>query len=441
MMSSVILLVVVGLVVEIGCGHSGPDGKTVVGIDDVKTLPDADETDSQRSADWLTWRGPNRNGLATHQSPPTEWSDETNVLWKTKVPGRGHASPIIVGDRIFLTTADRQAETQSILCFDRNTGEALWSDIVHEGGLTTRIHPNNSSASPSVTSDGENVFCLFINDGQTQLTKYSLDGERVWHKILGQFRCDYGFGYGASPIIWNSKLIVSSECSSDSFMVALDPDSGSEIWRVDRPANTSFSTPVVANVAGKYQLLLSGGKNVKGYDPETGKELWSVPADWSVTCGTMVWDGDLAFASGGFPKPQTLAIKADGSAEILWDQKVKCYEQSMLAHKGFLYGLTDAGICYCWKAETGEVQWKKRMKPKSSASPVLAGGHIYFTTEDGTCFVIKADPENYEVVATNRLGTSAFATPTFVDDKIYTRVGTSDASGRQEWLYCLGESE
>ena len=415
-------------------------GQIKEGAADVAALPESKEL-SADSSNWPTWRGPNGDNKAIEQSPPTSWNESENVVWKVKVPGRGHSSPTIVNGRIFLTTADKQAQTQSLLCYEQKSGQLLWNKVVHEGGLSESLHGNNSYASSTVASDGNHVFCMFDNQSKVKLTCYDLDGNKGWEKSLGTFICDYGFGFGASPICWNGRLFVSSECKTDPFICALNPKDGAEIWRTARPAYTSFSTPIVGKVAGKDQLLMCGGTTVKGYDPESGKELWSAPARWQVSCGTVVWDKDMVFASGGFPAPQTLGVKADGSAKVVWNTPKKCYEQSLLAHDGFVYGLTDNGICYCWDAQTGNVKWQSRMKPKVSASPVLAGDHIYFLTENSTMFVIKANPAKYELVSEIQIGNSAFATPTFVDNKIFMRFAEQEAGGRQEFLACIGETK
>ena len=441
------------LCVILGCGQPGnaPSGKngsssskassnqTLVGVDTVDALPDSKIELSTDSKNWPTWRGPNGDGKSIDQSPPTTWSESENILWKVKVPGRGHSSPTIVNGRVFLTTADAKAQTQSLLCYEQKTGKLLWDKVVHQGGLTTDLHGNNSHASSTVASDGSHVFCLFDNMSKVNLTCYDFDGNKTWNKQLGTFVDDWGFGFGASPCFWNGKLFVSSECAAEPFVCALNPQDGSEIWRTPRPPKTTYSSPIVGKVAGKNQLLLSGSQTVKGYDPETGKELWSAPAAWQVCCGTMVWDNDTVFASGGFPRQQTLGVKADGSATVAWETAKKCYEQSLLAHDGFIYGLTDSGVCYCWESKSGEVKWRERMKPKVSASPVLAGGNLYFLTEDATMFVIKPNPQKFELVSEIQLGRSAFATPTFVDNKIYLRIGDYENDQRQEYLVCIGQ--
>lgn len=393
------------------------------------------------SGPWLGWRGPNRNGVVIDQNPVTEWSDSKNVLWKVQVPGRGHASPTVVGDLIVLATSDKASETQSVVAFDFATGEKKWETVVNEGNFNPRIYPTNTHASSTVVSDGESLFALFNNNRSAQLVSLDMKGDIQWEKKAADFVPKrYQFGFGSSPIIYQDTVIVCSECEREGSLVAFNKNSGSEVWRVSRGRATSYSTPVVANVAGKQQMILSGANATVSYDPTNGKELWSVPGPWSVTCGTAVWSDDLVFVSGGFPTQRTMAIKADGSEEVVWENKAKCYEQSMLFHDGYLYGLADSGVCYCWRAEDGKEMWATRMASKVSASPVLAGGHIYFTVESGRSFVIKLNPEECEIVAENQLGDTAYATPTVVDNKLLLRVAEGPETNKQEWLYCIGSN-
>jgi outer membrane protein assembly factor BamB len=390
---------------------------------------------AQEATDWPTWRGPNADGVIDSQSPPTEWSTEKNVIWKVPVPGKGHASPTVVGDKILLATADQSAQTQSVLAFDRATGERIWETQVHSGNLTPKIHPKNTHASQTVVSDGNLAFAVFCNSGKIWTTALDLAGKKVWQKEMGNYTSNKPFGFGTSPIFQDGKLFVTKECNADSFILALNPSDGEEIFRINQPKVTSYSVPVVATVAGKRQLLICGGKQVAGYDAESGVELWKAPAKWVTSCSTMVWDGDLVFASGGYPAQQTLAIRADGSAQVVWQNPVKVYEQSMIVVDGYLYAQAEKGIIYCWRCSDGKEMWKARTKGPESASPVLAGGNLYFTNELGMTFVVKPDPKEFKLVATNQLGSSSFASMTMLDDRIYTRV----ADGNQEWLYCLGE--
>lgn len=387
---------------------------------------------------WATWRGPNNNGVVDGQKVVSSWSEKENVLWSVEIPGRGHSTPIIVNDRIYLTTSDVAAKTQSVLCYERDGGKLVWNTLVNEGNLNPRIHSKNTHASPTVACDGERVFALFNNNSQNQLTGLDLDGKVLWQRHVAKFETKYPFGSGSSPILHDGLLFVPNETHGECAMLCIDPATGDEVRRIDRGGKfSSYSTPVIAEVAGKTQLLISGGQKVNGYDPASGDELWSVPTKWSVSCGTMVWDGDMVFASGGFPAQQTLAINAR-TGKLVWDNPVKFYEQSMLVHDGRLYGLSDRGVVYCWRAQTGEELFKQRFEAPVSASPVVVDGNIFFTSEKGNTLVIKAGTDEYTEVSRNKLGNSAFASFAITDNKIYARVGFGVGAELQEYLYCLG---
>ena len=387
---------------------------------------------------WRAWRGPNDNGVVENQTPVTEWSKSENVIWKSTIPGRGHSTPIIVDGRIFLTTSDVQKETQSVLCFDQSNGKLLWEKVCNTGNFNPKIYPKNTHASPSVATDGTRVFALFNNNKQNQVTALDFDGEILWQRHVAKFKTFYPFGSGSTPIVYNGLLYVPNETDAECAIICLDPSTGKEVKRIDRGKFSSYSTPVIADVAGKKQLLISGGSSVAGYDPDSCKELWKVNAKWQVSCATMVWDGDMVFASGGYPAQQTLAIDA-GTGKLVWEKPVKFYEQSMLVHEGRVYGLSDRGVVYCWDSATGEELFKKRFEQPVSASPIVAGGNIYFTSEKGNTLVIEAGKDDYVEVAKNSLGNVAFASFAVVDSKIYTRVGKGKSGNVQEYLYCLGK--
>ena len=404
----------------------------------VSGLTDIASAQSEGLKQWATWRGPNNNGVVDGQKVVKEWSKSENVLWSVEIPGRGHSTPIIVSDRIFMTTADADAKTQSVLCYDRDGGKLLWNKVVNTGNFNPRIHPKNTHASPTVACDGEKVFALHNNNGQNQLSALDFEGKILWQRHIAKYKTQYPFGSGSSPILHDGLLYVPNEAGNECAIIVIDPSTGDEVRRIDRGGKfSSYSTPVVANVAGKTQLLISGGSKVSGYDPESGDELWKVPAKWQVSCGTMVWDGDMVFASGGFPAQQTLAINAS-TGKLIWDKPAKFYEQSMLVHDGRLYGLSDKGVVYCWRAETGEELFKKRFEFPVSASPIAVDGHIFFTSEKGSTLVIKAGTDEFVEVAKNKLGDSAFASFAVTDNKIYARVGFGAGKGLKEFLYCLG---
>jgi outer membrane protein assembly factor BamB len=387
--------------------------------------------------DWPWWRGPSRNGIAT-SAGPVKFSDAGSPLWKTPVPGRGHSSPIVVGERIFLTTADEKRQIQSVLAFDKKSGSKLWDVEISRGGFPARNHPKNTAATPSIASDGEKLFATFFHHEAIHASALDLQGKPVWQKPAGPFNPKrYEYGYAPSPLIYRGTVIVSAEHDGKSFIAAFRRDNGQEVWRTPRPNNITFSSPVVGRVAGKDQLLMSGGDLVSSYDPASGKLLWETPGTTAATCGTLVWDGDVVFASGGYPKSETLAVKADGSGEVLWKNSQKCYEQSLLAHAGYVYALTDNGVLYCWRGTDGEEMWKERLQGPVSASPVLAGAHIYWANELGTLYVFKANPKKLELVAENRVGSDAFASPAICGGRIYLRVGHKKGEGREEMLYCF----
>jgi len=392
--------------------------------------------------DWARWRGPTGNGIATaDQKPPVKWSATENVIWKTKIPGVGHSSPIVLGGKIFLTTADVEKQTQSVLCLDRKLGEIAWQTEINSGGLPGRIHSKNTHASPTVATDGKHIFAVFHHHDEIELVKLDLEGGIVWKKNVGKYKARYEFGYGPSPIVDGDNVIVSNENNIKSAIVAYNKDSGEESWRIDRSGISSYSTPVVANIGSKRQLLISGGKTVKSFDSGTGLENWSAPAEWDISCGTLVWEGDMVFASGGFPAIETLAVDSKNGT-VVWRNKSKVYEQSMLVIDGYVYAHAENGVLYCWRAADGKEMWKSRFSKNrlaQSVSPVLAHGNIYFTAENGETVVIKQDPKKMEVVARNMLGDLAFASPAFCDNRIYARVGDSTTGEGHQWLYCLGE--
>lgn len=390
------------------------------------------------ATDWPWWRGLHRNGIAESSPVPTKLSDTDNVVWKTEVPGRGHSSPTVVGNRIFLTTADNQQKIHYLLIFDRGNGKLLKQVEVSRGGFPAKNHPKNTEATPSVACDGERLFVTFYHHDQVEAFAFDMNGELQWKKSAGAFNPRaYEYGYAPSPLLYGQTVIIVTEYDGDSFLTALDRKTGDQVWQTARPPMITFSSPVIGRVAGKDQLLLSGAQLVAAYDPRTGKRTWSTSGTSLATCGTMVWDGDITFASGGYPKSETIAIKGDGSKRVLWKNTENSYEQSMLAYDGFLYAYTDKGIMTCWRGTDGKEMWKERLTRDVSASPVLAGGNIYWANEIGTLFVMRANPERFELVAENHIGNESFASPAICGGQVFLRVANRSGDKRQEYLYCF----
>ncbi|MCA9236829.1 MAG: PQQ-binding-like beta-propeller repeat protein [Planctomycetales bacterium] len=394
--------------------------------------------------DWPQWRGPHCDNRATAgATAPIEWSEDAGLAWSTPLPGRGHSSPTLVGERIYLTTADADAQTQSLLIVDRRTGALVRTVVVHEGGLPARIHPNNSHASPTVASDGQHVYALFCNQNAAMVTAFDLDGEQLWQQRAGAFDPQrFQFGFGSSPVIVGDVIVMATEYDGpESGLYALDLATGAQRWHAPRPNSLSYSTPRPLSDRGRSLLLLSGNNLLAAYNAADGQVAWSVPGSTMATCGTMVADAQsgLAFASGGFPGSFTVALRLDGAHDVVWQNNVRCYEQSLLLAGDFLYATADNGVAYCWRAADGEEMWKRRLGGKYSSSPLLVGDRIYATNERGTTFVLAATPEECRVLAENRLGDSAFATPAPADGRLYHRYGKTVDGRRQEYLVAIGE--
>lgn len=388
-------------------------------------------------SNWQTWRGPEGNNHVVGFPVIPTTIDDSVIAWSAPVPGRGHSSPIVYDDQIFLTTADKAAGTQSVLAITRQ-GKTGWHRIVHQGGIPAANHPKNTEASPSVACDGQSVFAAFYNDRAVQLTKLSLDGQIVWQqRIHSYFPNKYKYGYAASPCLYRDQIILVGDYDGDSFLASLNRDTGKTIWKVKRPSKISFSSPIIANLAGRDQLLLSGCEQVVSYDPANGRELWKVPgATTYATCGTMVWEDDRVYASGGYPKAETVCIRADGSGEILWSNNVKCYEQSMLCHEGYVYAVSDGGVAYCWRGSDGRDMWKKRLGGNYSSSPLLVGDTIHVFNERGEGFAYQASPNAYRELGRSRVGDEVFSSPVVVDDTMYLRIADRRQQ-RQESLLAI----
>lgn len=407
-------------------------------------LPQTDEND------WPWWRGPGLDNRAVEQDVPLTWSDvqqkedgETegeaeNIVWKSAISGRGLSSPSLWGEQIFLTTADEEQGTVHLLCYDRISGNLRWDRMLHEGGLLT-THTKNSQASQTPACDGSMVYVPHVvkHDGQSGVWVSAVDlaGEIVWQTKAGDFTSLHG--YGASPVLYGSLVIVAGDNGKSGFLAAIERSSGKVRWRVDRKKDYSFATPTVAHVAGRDQLLLHGTLMVVSYDPQTGEEMWRCNGLSVSAANTMVADNERVYASGGWPEKVLLAIRADGSGDVTethveWktDRTKICYVPSMLLHDGLLYGINDDGIGHCYEAATGDVVWKERVPGNFSASPTLVGDRLYIPNEAGKMYVLKAGRE-FEILAENDLGDGGFATPVIVGGRIYLRT--------DHHLYCIGQ--
>ena len=400
--------------------------------------PAADPRVSIGPDDWPWWRGPARNGIAAPgQKPPLKWSDTENILWKTPVPGRGHASPIVIGDHVILPTSEPKDGSQSVLCYHRQTGAELWRTEIHRGTFP-KGNDKSSFASSTLATDGHRIFANFLHQGAVFTTALDRQGKQVWQTKI----CDYVLhqGFPTSPAVYENLLLVSADNKGRGLIAGLDRATGKTLWTHPRPAFPNYASPIVLHANGRDQLILTGCERVTSLDPLTGKALWETPGSTTECVTSPVTDGQSVIISGGYPKNHVAAIRADGSGKTVWENTSRVYVPSMLHHQGHLFAVLDAGLAACWDFATGREIWKERLGGGFCASPVLVGEHIYALNEAGRTFVFRANPKAFELVAENQLGTEAFATPTICGSRIYLRTATKDkATGlRQETLYCIG---
>ena len=413
--------------------------------------------DTANDDNWPQWRGPGGHGLSDDADIPTTWSEDENILWKTPIEGRGHSSPIVWGDRVFLTTAiagevipgakapthyigpqvfkhpqsvgSDRSHTLRVMAIDRHDGRILWSQVAYEGPVYDDRHQTASYASPTMVTDGERVYAYFGSQG---VYAYNFDGEPAWSAELGDI-ASVGVGVGTSPLLFDDLLIVKADedQGEKSFIVALDRRSGEEIWRKSRPVQASWSTPLlIEDASGRHQLLTSGNEFLLSYDPATGDELWRLDGLANNAIHAPLYDGNLVFMSSGYPRTVIKAIRltegADGpGAEVVWEyHKGAAYVASNIVYDGNLYVTNDKGIVTSFDAATGEIVYEGGRIPVPASmllsSLLVVDGKIILSTPEGDTFLIKTGPE-FGVLSHNSIDEPIAATPAIVGGKIYLR--------------------
>lgn len=388
--------------------------------------------------DWPWWRGLYRNGeAAAGQSPPVRWSDTQNVLWKSPILGRGHGSPIVIGEQVILQTADPDREVQGVSCYDRKTGALLWDRPLHQGGFVKKQNAKSTSANSTPATDGRRIYVNFLHNDAIYTTALDRNGKPVWQKKITDYVLHQGFS--SSPGIYQSLVIVSADNKGTGVIVGLDRATGETVWRQERPKLPNYTSPIIFRLNGRDELFFTGCNLVTSLDPLSGKKFWEYAGSTTECVTSTVTDGRRIFTSGGYPKNHLAAMEADGSGRIAWENSSRVYVPSMVFRDGRLYAMLDAGVAACWNSETGAELWKERVGGTFSASLVLAGENIYATDEAGKTLVFRADPKEFQLVAENQLGNEAFATAVFCGSRIYQRVAEEMDGKRQEFLYCLGD--
>lgn len=434
-----VLLMVSGAFI-IGCGRPPrPPGPPVAPTAEISAKGHVASTDSDVSTgadDWPMWRGPDANGVAKGDPVPTTWSATENVVWKSPIPGAGHSSPIIIGDFIYLETADEKQKTQSVLCIDRLTGKEVWQKKLLEGNFESAMHRENTQASSTLACDGHRLYALFLNDRKIWAIALDLNGEMVWKTEVGSFASK--FGYSASPTLYKSLVLVAADHQQGGFIAGLNREDGAIVWRKPRPEKSSYASPRVVTLDGKDQMVICGCKQFCSYDPMTGEPLWSADGTAESGVGLPVTSGNLVIASGGWPERETMAVKSDGT--VAWRSRSHSYVPSLLAYRDHVYLVND-GVARCIHAETGKETWQKRIGGDFRTSPIVSGDNVYITDMAGKTTVFKASPVSFDLVAENRLGTEAFASPAVSHGQLFLRIADGSGGSRQEWLYCIGKKQ
>ena len=389
------------------------------------------------SKDWPWWRGPGHDGVASDAAKtPKTWSDKEHVRWSVPIEGRGHGSPIVVGEHVYLATCEEGTGSQSILCYHKSDGHIVWNkEIFAQGAM--RKNERSTGASSTLACDGKSLFANFLNSGAVTTFSLSLKGDVQWKTKISDYIIHQG--YGSSPFIYKNLVIVSADNKGGGAVAGLDRKTGDIVWRRDRPATPNYSSPIVHSILGKDQLIMTGCDRVISYQPLTGETLWEREGATTECVTTTVTDGKHVYSSGGYPKNHVAAILADGSGKVAWENGERVYVPSLLHKDGYLYAVLDAGIAVCWKSDTGVEQWKERLGGNFSASPVLVGDLIYATSEGGETTIFRANPKEFEKIGSNQLGEEAFATPTICGGAIYFRIAITENGARKERLVCISE--
>ncbi|MSQ93662.1 MAG: hypothetical protein EXR98_03805 [Gemmataceae bacterium] len=412
--------------------------------------------------DWPQWRGPLGTGVAPAANPPLTWSDNKNIRWKAAIPGKGHGTPIVFGERIFLTTAipfgeavkprlpprlgahDNFAMTRHhefvVLAINRKDGKILWQQTMHKDLPHEAGHVTASLASASPVTDGERVFASF---GSRGLYCLDIHGKQLWKKDLGEMHTKHGHGEGSSPALHGDTLIINWDHEEQSFLLALDKRTGKQRWRIARPEDSSWATPIVVEHAGKPQVIVPGTKRLRGYDLANGAVLWECAGLSSNIVSSPVSAGGVVYAGSSYETRNLLAIRLDGATgditgnkQVLWSRRRGCpYVPSPLLYGDSLYTMQHyQGLISRLDIKTGEDQggpFRLDVIDNVYASPVGAANRIYVTSLDGVTQVLSHGEEKLKMLAVNRLSDHFSASAALAGRELYLR--------GERTLYCIAE--
>ena len=411
---------------------------------------------------WPQFRGPFASGIVESNQLPDRWDITTgeNILWKLKIPGLGHSSPVIWGDRLFITTAisgsgsdslkvglygdidevgDRSEHEFRVYCIDKKSGELLWERLVHKGVPVTERHTKSSHANPTPATDGRYVVAFFGSDG---LYCYDFEGKLVWKKMFGRINAgpytdpDVEWGFASSPIIHENRVIVQCDIVGDGFLASLDLETGKEIWRTPREDVATWSTPNFLNKDGERQIVVNGFSQIGGYDFDTGEELWRLGNGGDAPVPTPVFAHGLIYIHSSHGRYQpifvirpeargdiTLDKESTTNESIVWSiKRGAAYMPTNLVYGNYLYNLRMNGNLTCFDARTGEVIYKERIPDAMgiTASGVASNGKLYYSLEQGDVVVVKAGRE-FELLSRNPMDDLIMASPAISEDMLFFR--------------------
>ena len=390
-----------------------------------------------QAENWPAWRGPRGDGASLDKNTPIRWSAASNIVWKTEIPGVGHASPIVWEDRIFLISALLDTEERVLLCLDRRTGKTLWQRTVLKSPLEKK-HSLNSFASSTPATDGKFVYVAFLDKDKMLVAAYDFEGQQKWLVQPGPFSSMHGFC--SSPILFKEKVIVNGDHDGDSYIVALSRTDGRTLWKTPRENRTrSYCVPLIRDLDGRTQMVLSGDKCVASYDPNDGSRHWVIDGPTEQFVASVVYNQsvDLLFVTGGFPEHHILAVKPNGhgnvtKTHIAWrTNKGVAYVPSPISEGDYFLVVSDSGVAHCFEAATGKIMWQERLG-EHHASLVSANGLVYFLNDNGVMNVVKPGPE-FQCVAQNEIGEKCFASPAISQGQIFIR--------GEKTLFCIGRRE
>jgi outer membrane protein assembly factor BamB len=402
--------------------------------------------------EWPGWRGPRGDGTSTEKGVPLKFSgtdNGENLRWKTEIPGKGHSSPVVWGDRVFVTSCIEPDQKRMLYCLDRTDGKIRWERVALTAKLEGK-HPLNSYASSTPATDGKYVYISFFDAPNMKVFRYDFHGEKVWEQTPGKLTSRHGFC--SSPVLHKDLVILNGDQDNEpdpknrGYLVALDKKTGEEKWRTERPNQTrSYCTPILIRSAKNpqaTQLVLSGSKCVASYNADDGKLRWIINGPTEQYVASLVFLDETLFLTAGFPKYHLMGINPDGEGDVtktavLWHHadvgpKFAAYVPSPVGYDGHFFVVSDTGYLTCLETKSGKKLWTEKLGKHHSSSPVLVDGRIYLPDDGGTVWVVKASSK-FEVLQKNDLGEECYSSPAVSHGQIFIR-------GLQH-LFCFGAAD